>query len=165
MEGSRGFSLTEVMISVFILAFVFIASVSLLQFHRLTSRKAQEQAVMLDFCQHYMELARNQPYDSIVAGQPINALFNGQNGTPSIVFPANDSWQSLWTTNYRTFHPDLAMMENRSPEFRCQIITQMNGTTKRARHVIVEARWIPPLERGADRLTVKTETVVYPDFN
>ena len=161
-----GFTLVEIMIAVAILAIGFVSTSTAMQFHRVQSRKAMEQAIALDFLNHYLELARNQPYASIATGQPINALFDGSSGSANIRFPASSAWVSLETNAYRTFHPDLQWLTGRQPQLSCTISTQAaGGGGGRARRILCIVRWDPPLGQGQAWQTVTLETTVYPDFH
>lgn len=161
---SVGFTLIEVLFAVLILAMIFLSSMTLLQFHRSQSRKAMDYAIMHDFAVQFIELARNQPFNSIAPNNPINALFDGANATPNIRFPAGDQWVSLWTNDFRVFHPDLAWFENRHPAMRCQITTQMAGATARSKTIQLDVRWDPPMGRG-QQLSLNLTNDVYLDFN
>lgn len=152
------------MFSSAILAVVFAATISILQFHNLQSRKAIEQAIMLDFANHYLELARNQPFYLIIPGQPINTLYDGDHGAADVRFPTSDEWQTLWTADFRNFHPELEWFENRDPQYTCVITNQMEGQEIRGKHIEFEVRWKPPLSRSRAWMTIQLEVVVYPDF-
>ncbi len=162
---SSGFTIVEVVIAAGILSVVFLATMALINFQRLQSRKAMEQAIMLDFAEHYIEIARNKPFSQIVGGTPINPLYDGQHSAPDIRFPTNSGWQSLWTTDFRNFHPDLEWFEGSSPQYKCIITNQMVGSDTRSKHIELDVRWKPPLGRGADWLSIRLDTLVYQDFN
>ena len=65
----HGITLIEMMVATAILALLFMSGMSVIQFHRIQSRKAMEYAIMLDFAEHYLELARSQRFDRIRPGQ------------------------------------------------------------------------------------------------
>lgn len=119
---------------------------------------------MHDFAIHYLELARNQPFKSIAPGQAINALFDGSDGMPNIRFPGDGNWSGLLNNDYLTFHPDLSWFAERNPEIRCEITTQMNGATPRAKTIKLGLRWNAPLKRGP-KLSITFTSDVYADFN
>ena len=167
----RGFTLVEAVISVAIMSMAAVGALALLQFHRVQARKTTERAVMLDFAEHYLELARSQPFVSIQAGTPINPFFDGTGGFPNITFPADGAWQNMTSgappqviADFATFNPDLVLLAARQPQYRCVITDQTVGATVRARHIEFEVRWRPPLRQGANWLSIQLDTVVYPDF-
>jgi len=163
---NRGFSFLEVLFASAILAVIFATTITLLQYHRIQARKSQEQAMMLDFCQHYLEIARQKSFYEIFPGQPINLLYDGAHGASNIRFPANSNWQTLWTTDFRNFHPDLEWFESSSPQYRCTITNQVvAGGKTRSKHISLEVRWHPPLMKGVDWLTIQLDTMVYEQFN
>lgn len=158
-------SLVEVMIAIAIVAIIFLANMQLIQMHNLQARRSMEESIVMDFAQHYLELARNQPFNRIMVGQPINTLCDGTHGTPDIRFPSNGDWQDLTNTNYLTFHPDLAWLQSQSPQYRCVIATQTVGSINRSRHIEFEVRWHPALRNTQDWLSLQLDTLVYFDFN
>ncbi len=166
----RAFSLIEVMIAVTVLSLAFLAGFSLLQFNRLQSRKAQDQAIMLDFTQHYLEIARSRTYDQIAAGSAINPLFDGVSKFDStnainIRFVNSSNWNDLSTSNFLMFHPDLAWFGNRNPEYQCQILTETSfSAAQRCKVIRMTTRWHPPL-RPSNWQTLAAETAVYPDYH
>jgi len=161
----RGFTYIEVVFAAAVLAVVFIATLYLLQYHRLQMRTAMERSIMLDFAQQYLETARNKPFFEILPGTALNTLYDGAHGSPDIRFPVDNSWQSLWTTDFRNFHPDLEWFEGRNPEYRCIITDEMVGMNTRSKHINLEVRWKPPFERGAEYISIQLDTLVYQDFN
>ncbi len=165
LHGSRGFSLTEVMFAMAVLSIIFTSSISLIHVHRLQSRKAMEQSIMLDFAQHYLELARNQPFNEIRLNRPINDLYDSSKQSPLIRIPPNDKWWSLWTTDYRVFHPDLEWFEGRDPQIRCTVTRQVVDGEDRARTINFEVRWRPPINLADRWITLQLNTTAYPDFH
>lgn len=162
---NQGFSLVEVIFAAGILSVIFLSSMFLIQFHRIQQQKAKEQAIMRDFCQHYMEIARQQPFFQVLPGQPINALFDGEHGAPEIRFPADDQWRTLWTEDFRNFHPDLEWLENRSPQYRCDIDHEIIAMESRSKHIELEVRWKPPLDKGSEWMSIQVDTMIYEGFN
>jgi len=161
-----GFTIVEVVIASTILSFIFIYVLLFLSYQRLQSRKAMEEAIMLDFMQHYMEIARNQSFFKIIPGQPINFLYDGAHGAPNIRFPADTNWYSLYTTNFRNFHPDLEWLKAENPEYSCAITNQViAGGITRSKRITLQVRWRPPLMKTVGRITLKMDTVVYQGFN
>ena len=158
----QGFTLVEILIAMAILAITFAATISLVGFHRIQVRKAIDEALMLDFSQHYLEQLRSLDYDKIAVGNAIGALYDGSGSLPDIPIPSQGSWIDLNTDDFETFHPDLIQMENRSPQYRLTITEE---ATSRSKHIDYETRWKPPLNRGADWVTIRLTLVVYQDFS
>ncbi|MCX6999751.1 MAG: hypothetical protein NT106_05570 [Candidatus Sumerlaeota bacterium] len=125
-----------------------------------------EQAIMLDFMQHYMEIARNQSFFNIIPGQPINFLYDGAHGAPNIRFPANANWYSLYAINFRNFHPDLEWLKAEEPEYSCTITNQVvTGGITRSKRITLQVRWRPPLMKTIGKITLQMDTLVYQGFN
>jgi len=166
-----GFTIVEVMFASTILAFVFAGTIMLLQYRRIQAQKSLEHSMMLDFAQHYLETARQQSFSNIIAGFPINALYDGAHGAPDIRFPSDTTWQSLLTEDYKNYHPDLEWFNSRDPQYRCVITNQMANHPLtgvqyiRSKHLFLQLRWRPPLEKGSEWLTMDLSSVVYRDFN
>jgi prepilin-type N-terminal cleavage/methylation domain-containing protein len=163
--GKRGFSLIEVVFASGILAVVFVATMGILQFHNIQTRRAMEQAMILDLCTHYLELARNQPFYNIEPGEPINTLYDGNHGAPNIRFPITYEWQDALTIDFRNFHPDIEWFEAQSPQYKCIITDEMVGDEIRSKHINFEVRWRPPLTDGDLWRSIQMESVVYREFN
>lgn len=159
------FTLLEVLFAAAIFSTIFITTIMLIQFHRIQSRKAMEQSMMLDFMQHYLEIARQNDIYLILPGEPINTLFDGNHGAPDIRFPSNNDWNSLWTEDFKNFHPDLEWFRARSPEYKCIITNQLDGSELRSKHLHLEVRWHPPLGKGKNWLTMEMDTMIYRTFN
>lgn len=174
--GIRGVTLIEVMVAAGIVGLVAMTTMLMMSYSRIQARKASDRSLMLDFSYHYLELARALPYESILPGQPINMLYDGTrqillpDGTKSTVnirFPNNGTtWNSLATNDFRYFHPPLARLAGREPQYRVRIDTQTTAGQPRARRIRLETRWRAPLlmSRG-DWQTLEMDTVVYPEFN
>ncbi len=170
-------TLIEVLIASGIVAIALLAGVASLMANRMNARRAIERDIMWDFAQHYIEIARSQDYGNIAPGFPINSLYDGsvsilvpatgQNETINISFPNDSSWYSLETNTFKYFHPDLQWLDGREAEYRCIVETQVAGTPpeERAKRIFLDLRWHPPLNRGAEWMTMSVETYVYPDFN
>lgn len=173
----RAVSLIEVLVASTILLAVCLSVMGALFFNRVQSRKAMEHDIMQDFVHHYLELARAQQYDLIAPGAPINALYDGNRtvvlpsgaaGTINVRFPPSDgAWRTLWTNDFRNFHPDLEWFEGREPSYLCTINTQTTTglVIPRVRQVRLEVRWRPPLRRGSDWNSVDAQTSIYSEFN
>lgn len=173
--ATRATTLIEVVFATLILGAAFLMTLGVLSYTRIEQRKALDRDIMLDFLHHYLEVARAGPYDNIQPGKPINALYDGTRdillpggGTTriSITFPPSDgAWRTLNTTSFLVFHPDLAWLANRDPQYRVTISTQTVGGFPRARTVRLELRWRPPLGVGNQWQTLDATTVIYPEFN
>lgn len=116
---------------------------------------------MLDFAQHYLEMMRHLEYTRINAGSPINMLYDGVDGAPDIRIPNNDTWVDLNNSNYQTFHPDLALMANDTPQYRINI-TEQSGS--RSKHIRMDCQWSPPLN-ASRRIAITYDVVVYPEIH
>jgi hypothetical protein len=122
-NSALGFSLAEALIATAVLGICVMACFSAIMFNRVSSVKAKEEAIVMDFMIHYLELARGIPFISLVEGQPINYLYNGANSAPSIIIPTNGVWTAINTSDFTTFHPDLVWLKNRNPQMRTTITT------------------------------------------
>ena len=170
-----GMTLVEVIFATLILGGTFFMTLLVLSYARIEEQKARDRDIMLDFLHHYLEVARAGPYENVDVNKPINALYDGTRdillptgGTTkiTITFPPSDGqWRSLLTTSFLVFHPDLAWLQNRDPQYRLTIATQMQGGFPRARTLRLELRWRPPLGRGNQWQTLDATTVIYPEFN
>lgn len=178
----KGYTLVEVVIASAILSLFFLGTSAILHFQRLAQRKVMEQSIVVDFAKHYLELARNQPFYSIVYGGVINPLLNGTNGWPAITFPASGTtWISLNSASYLTFNPDLQYIANSTPQYMCTITSQVTGAGTRSIHLYMVVIWRPPVGFGGvttsdaklgDGITlpagkwlvVQLDTNVYQDF-
>jgi len=157
----RGMTLVEALVAMVIASTTSLSCLLLLCAHRMQSRKALEQGIILDFAIHYLELARTKDFANVAGGKPISTLH------PNITFPPNqpnNDWHSLWTEDFRAFHRDLEWLEHRDPQYRCTITPQGPIADPRSKHIRFELRWHPPLGRGREWLTVQFDTVVYPNF-
>ena len=160
-----GFSLVEVMVAVAILALTFLFVLSLLSVHRVQAVKARDRAIALDFAQHYLETARSEQFGRIVAGSAINALYGDEEGAVFIPFPPDEEWVDLTEEAYSNFHPDLFWLSAREPQMRCVITSIGLATAPDAKHLELEVRWRAPFHLGGEKwLTLRLDTVVYPDF-
>ncbi len=161
----KGTTIIEVLIASAILLSVFVGAITMLNYHRLQSRKAMEQAIMIDFMQHYLEIARAKTFFEILPGQRINELYNGVRSTINIRFPNDGNWYPLTTTHFLNFHPDLVWLDKSSPQYSCTITDQVVGGRMRSKRINLNVRWKPPRGKGGDWLTHQMESVVYSMFN
>ncbi len=149
-KHSRAFTLIEAVIGVLVLALLFLGAMSALYFGRISATKARYEGVMLDFSIQYLEMARAIPFQSFRAGAPINALYDGANGSlPTVLIPANSNWVSLDTPAYRLFHPDLVWLSSQNPEMSVNIAVTQVGGVDHTRHMTLLLRWDPPLGKGS----------------
>jgi type II secretory pathway pseudopilin PulG len=155
-RSQAGFTLVEAMFSMLLVGLLFVANLSAISFCRLQMRKDKEQAIVLDFALHYLEMVRGLPFTDLQKGQPINALFDGKTGATKILLPADCTWSSLATSDYLAFHPDLTWLINQNPEMRVGITTQQVGGIDHTKHVYLEIRWDPALGRGS-KVTVRMD--------
>jgi prepilin-type N-terminal cleavage/methylation domain-containing protein len=144
----QGFTLVEVMISVLILALFMGACFSSILFNRLTSMKAKEEAIAMDFLMHYVENIKALPFNEVSPGRPINSLLDGSDGAPNIRIPANASWVALNTANFENFHPDLVWVHNRNPQLRVVLTSRTASGVPHDVHLNVTMAWDAPLRRG-----------------
>ena len=106
----------------------------------------------MDFLTKYAENIKALPFDSVVAGLPINNLYNGQSGAPLIVIPPSGTWVSLTLANnpvYQTyFYSDLLWLNNRRPKLMVTMTpTSVSGTLHDIQ-INVKFDWDPPLSKG-----------------
>lgn len=168
------FTLVEVMVATVITTMVLVASLTALQFHRIESRRALDQKIMLQFLEKYLEFARARPINEIAVGQPLNPLFDGTGAMPlpdgttanmNIRFPPANTWVNLNTANYINFHPELAAFANRQPQFQCNITSQNGaGGALRSRAIAVSVRWRSPFNIN-QWMTLAASTLVYSDIS
>ena len=142
------FTLLEAVIAITVLALFLMACFSSILMSRSTCVKAADQGVVMDFLQHYGEMIRGLPYTSVAPGMPINPMFNGQSGAPSVTIPPGNSWVSISTADYLAFHPELQALQSRNPQMRVTLTPgNINGSPDGITVRIVVA-WDPPLNRG-----------------
>ncbi len=110
----------------------------------------------MDFLTKYVETIKALPFTSVVAGTPINSLWNGADGAPLIAIPANSSWVSINTAAYQTFYPDLFWFQNRSPQLQVTLTPNVIGGVTHDIEINVKISWDPPVSRG-DRQQVQVD--------
>lgn len=123
-------------------------------FNRVVSMKAKEEAIVMDYLIHYVETIKALPFSEVIAGRPINPLYNGAGGAPNITIPA--STVAINTSAFETFHPDLLWLHNRSPQMLVTLGTQ-DGLTH-DKHLNVKVLWDAPFGRGG-RLSMQLDLV------
>ncbi|MBI3414475.1 MAG: prepilin-type N-terminal cleavage/methylation domain-containing protein [Verrucomicrobia bacterium] len=152
------FSLPEVMFAVAILAIMFLANLSAISLTRVQMAKDKQQAIMLDFALHYLELVRSMAFVDIRQNVAVNPLYSGANGGVQIMIPASSAWSSLNTTNYRTFHPELTWLLSQNPEISVNVNTQLTAGVIKNKSVVLQLRWDPALNKGSKQ-TVRMDLV------
>jgi hypothetical protein len=87
-------------------------------------------------------------------GQPINNLFNFEDG--NITIPAPNTWVSVASPDYLAFNPDLLWIQNRNPLLLVTLTTNSINSTLHDPGIEVNLKldWDPPLARGS-RLEVQ----------
>jgi len=140
------------MVALGVLVIFTLACTSSLFIDQITVRKAKEEAIAMDFLTKYAETIKAMPFTSIVVGQPINYIYNGQNGAPSINIPPSGTWVSLNTPAYQQyFSQDLWWINNRNPQM---MVTMTPNSVNGVLHDIevnVQVEWSPPISNGAEQ--------------
>jgi hypothetical protein len=155
-RGNRAFTLIETMIAAGAVGLFVMVCATAIVFDQVAMRKAKEHAIVMDFLSHYAENLKAVPYAYIVAGQPINSLYNGSDGAPSILIPyASNGWFSITNTSYETFDPDLLWLANRNPQM---LVTLNSNYVSGAGEIDVNLRvdWDAPMQKGG-RLEVQMD--------
>ena len=155
-RSADAFTLIEVVISISILSLLIATSFAAIVFNRLTSMKAKEEAIAMDFLIHYAENIKGLPFSQVTAGTAINPLVDGSGGAPNIRLPLNNSWIPLATTDYETFHPDLLWVHKRNPKLQVTLTPQTVNGVPHDVHLNVAMAWDAPLMRGR-RLQVQLD--------
>ena len=146
----------EVMIASGVVGLSFLICCSTIVFDQVAIRKAKERAVAMDFLIHYGENVKALPFPAVMANMPINSLYNGANGAPKIVLPADESWFPVDTSDFFTFHPDLLWFSGRNPKMQVILTRNVLGGIVHDVEVRMTLAWDPPLKRGV-RETVQIE--------
>ncbi len=146
-RGCGAFSLIEATVASAVMGLFVIVCGTAIVFDQISVRKAKEEALVMDFLTHYAENVKALPFTSIVPGMPINSLYDGSNGAPSLLIPTAGSWVPINTTNYQIFDPDLVWLANRSP---VMLVTLNSNSVSGAAELDVNLRvdWNPPLSTG-----------------
>lgn len=147
-QPAAGFTLIESMVALGTLALFFAAVLSGIMFNRVTAMKAKEEAIVMDFQIHYVEMIKALPFNEVTVGRPINPLFTNIT-IPGSTVPIN-------TSAFEIFHPDLVWLHNRNPQMWVTLGTQ-NGLTH-DKHLNVKVAWDAPLGRGG-RLSTQLDLV------
>jgi hypothetical protein len=143
-----GFTLAEAVISVGLMGIFIAAAMSAIVANQVSSRKAKEHAIAMNFLTKYVENIKALPFASVAPGLPINWIYNGVGGAPLVTIPANSSWVSLSTTNFQTFYPDLVWLGNRNPMMQVTLTQNSVAGTLHDIEINVRIDWDPPLTAG-----------------
>ena len=146
------------MIGVAALALFVAACFSGIMFNRMASLKAKEEAIAMDYLIHYVETIKALQFSEVTGGYPINPLFNGSAGSPSITIPASAAWVAINTADFETFHPDLLWLKNRNPKMQVTLTTQSVSGVPHDKQMNVKVAWDSPLGRGG-RLSVQLDVL------
>jgi hypothetical protein len=152
------YTLMEAVISVAVMGIFVAASASAIVADQVCSRKAKEQAIGMDFLTKYVENIKALPFTSIAPGLPINSIYNGVGGAPSITIPANGTWVPVSTASYLTFYPDLLWLSNRNPEMAVTLTTNYSGGALHDIEINARIDWDAPLAEGG-RLEVQVDSL------
>ena len=113
-SGVAAFTLVDAMMSTGIMVLFTAACLSSVVVNQVSVRKSKEEAIAMDFLTKYTENIKALPFTSVVAGLPINNLYNGVAPNPLITIPPNGTWVPLNTTLYeKWFYSDLLWLNNR----------------------------------------------------
>lgn len=149
LRHRAAFTLAEVMMAVMV-AGIFTAGVlSSIMVNQVVTRKAKEEALMANFLVKYLEHIKALPFDSVLAGQPINSLYNGVSGAPNILIPASTNWVSINTTDYQVFFPDLLWLTNRNPQLKVILTTRSVSGLVHDKEINAHVAWDAPTQKGA----------------
>ncbi len=148
-RSQLGATLPEVVFAMLILSLAVLGCIGAVTFSRVTSAKARDQAVLLDFATHYLETLRGMPFADLRPGSPVNALYNGADGAPDLRVPASPSPIRLDTSDYSVFHPGLIQLASQQPEMVVQLTERAVGGVPHDKTATVEVRCQPPLGRGS----------------
>lgn len=155
-RGRGGFTLVETMLASGAVGLFVMVCATAIVFDQVAVRKAKEHALVMDFLTHYAENLKALPYAYLAPGQPINSLYNGADGAPSILIPsATNGWFSITNSSYQTFDPDLIWLANRNPQM---LVTLNSNYVSGAGEIDVNLRvdWDAPLQKGG-RLEVQMD--------
>ena len=154
----------EALISSGIMVFLVAACLSAIVFNQVFVRKAQQEAIAMNFLTHYVENIRALPFADVVPDSPINPYFNGVYPAPLITIPhdcsgGTNSWVSLNTTAFQTFDTGLWSLSKRNPAMQVTLTPNYVGGVGGAPHDIevnVKMDWDAPFAQGG-RLEVQVD--------
>jgi len=150
LKGKRnaGFSLLEALIAMVLIATTYLATISAISFSKVELQRDKERALIWDFGVHYLELVKGLPFEEVVKGQAVNALFDGTGSAPDIRIPVNTNWVSISTSDYLQFHPELSAVSHRAPKLRVQLNTIQVSSEDHTKELFIEIQWNAPLDQG-----------------
>ena len=154
-RGVAAFTLVDALLASGILVIFLGACLSAILVNQITTRKAKEEAIAMDFLTKYVESIKSLPFDSVVRGQPICGLYNGS-GLPLIALPPDTNWVALDTTNYLIFHNDLVWLLNRNPKLQVNLNQTTVSGVVHDKQFNIKFDWDPPLSKG-QRLEVQVD--------
>ncbi|HAM70923.1 MAG TPA: hypothetical protein DCM86_04690 [Verrucomicrobiales bacterium] len=145
--------MVETLFAVGITSIMFLGGMSAITFSKIQIARDKERGIISDFSVHYLETLRGLTFDNLIAGNPINTVFDGTGKDElgravAIRVPSNFNWISLNTSSYQVFCPDLVNMQQRNPEMRVNIDTTTVGGIAQMKAIRLEVRWDAPLGRG-----------------
>lgn len=150
------FTLVEALMASAAMGLFTMVCASAIVFDQVAVRKAKEHAIVMDFLTHYAENIKALPFTSVVPGYPINSLYDGTSGGPSITIPySTNGWFAITNSSYQTFDPDLLWLANRNPQM---LVTLNSNYVGGASEIDLNLRvdWDAPLSK-AGRLEVQMD--------
>ncbi len=160
---AAGFTMIEVVVAMTLVGVFVMAGMSSMALSRIQTAKDKDSGVVLDFAEHYLELAKAIPFTDLKRGCALNGICDGTGGTPNIRIPAGESWFSISSVDYTVFHPELVWLTPRNPEMRVILTTTQQGGTDYTKQLKVEFRWDAPLQRGG-KLTARMDLARFRDL-
>ena len=165
-KTSAGFTLVEAMTAVGIMVILVAACLSAIVFDQISVRKAKEEAIVMNFLTHYVEMIKALKFTEVVPDHAINSYFNGVSPAVLITIPHDNSWVSLNTTAFQNFDPDLGTwLSNRNPAMQVTLTPHYAGGGVGGNgpggvlhdiEINVKVDWDAPLAKGG-RLEVQTD--------
>ncbi len=144
-HAAQGFSLVEEVVAMGIVSMICFACLSSVTFARAQRFRDREAGIVTDFLTHYLEHLKALPFEQLDPGRPLNGLYDGSGNGPRLVIPPTGQWTDLQNNDYLVFHPDLAWLENRHPQFRLSLTSTSAGGQVESKHVKLELKWDQPL--------------------
>ena len=157
-KGVGGYTLVEILFAMGITSIMFFAGMSAITFSKIQLTKDHERAIISDFAVHYLETLRGLTFNQMVPGNPINPIYDGISATESgnkiaIRIPSDFTWQTLNTSAYSLFCPDLQRIAVRNPAMRLSVDTVNALGVPRVKTLRLEIRWDSPLGYGRQNNT------------
>jgi Tfp pilus assembly protein PilV len=151
LHGARalaGFTIVEAMIASGVMLIFVMVCMSALVFDEAAVFKSKEEALVMDFMNHYLENLKALPFADVTPGYPINTLYDGVNGAPTITIPTNGALVDLTSTNYQTFAPDLLWLNGSSPILGVTFDQNYSNSVLHDVHIGLTVTWTAPLQKG-----------------